>query len=155
MPVKNLALVVIVALPFIGGCGESNMTDADNLTVKLRTELGTTRIEEHWNETLVLVNFSGEEYGTLKAKLQAAFGGVEHVFSEDDGYEKLHCRLQALGPDTAPSKKHRWQVNVHAVDDEDALDDMGSYLAKELEVLVQPEDKFVVVIFDNGARYAY
>ena len=131
------------------------MTDADALTVKLRESLGTTRIEEQWNGTLVIVNFSGEDYDTLKTKLQLAFEGMEYEFSEDGIYEKANCELYAIGPDTTPSKQHRWQINLHAVDDEDALDDIGSYLAKDLEALVQPEDKVLVVLFDNGARYAY
>ena len=63
--------------------------------------------EMEWNETLVLVNFSGAEYATLKATLEPAFDGTDYEVSEDDGYKNLHCSLYASGPDTAPSKKHR------------------------------------------------
>lgn len=131
------------------------MVDADALTVRLREVLGATRIEEQWNETLVLVNFSGDDYETLKTKLHLVFEGMEYEFSEDDGYDKVHCRLQALGPGTSSAKKHRWQVNALSVGDDRALDDLGSYLNKNLAAMVQPLDKFLIVIFDNGARYAY
>lgn len=131
------------------------MVDADALTVRLRTEIGSTRIEEQWNETLVLVNFSPEQYEPLKAKLHSVFNGIQYDFSEDGGHDKPNCSLYAIGPGTSPSKKHRWQINVLSVDDDGALDDLGSYLAKNLEAMVEPNDKFLVVIFDNGARYAY
>lgn len=131
------------------------MTDPDALSAKLRESLGATRIEEQWNGTLVTVNFSGEDYDTLKTRLQTAFSGIEYEFSENMGYKKAHCALYAMGPGTHSSKTHRLQISMHDVGDDEALDDLGSYLAKDFSALVQPTDKCLVVIFDNGARYAY
>ena len=46
MPAKHLALVVVLVLPTLDGCGENKLTAADQLTVKLRTEARTTRVED-------------------------------------------------------------------------------------------------------------
>ena len=154
MTTKSIAAIILASVFGLSGCGNKNMIDADKLTLKLKNELGATRIEEKWNGTLVLVNYSEQEFGTIESIVKTAFADISHDFDDDSMYEKPHFSIHAMSPETDSAKKHRWQINVHDVTDEEALDDMGSYLAKDLEALAKPKDKFIIVIFDNGSKYA-
>ena len=91
-------------------------------------------------------------YEQITEYFSEIFSGTEFSLDDDQTYDLgPHCTFYVKGPNA--SYEHRWQIDVLRADDEVAKDDIGSYLALDIEEYIKPGDKYLIIVFDNDARF--
>ena len=87
------------------------------------------------NGNYVYVKTSQLGLDELKSSVLKVFHECEVEHGDDDYYSKPNATIYVSGP--RATKEHRWQVSVLSPSDEEAMDDLGSYLNIELEQYVK------------------
>ena len=142
---KNKMKTVIITLLILIGCSQK-MIDIDVKKEFSKFDI-TSSYSEDWEHCLVHINASPQSFNTINESIKDIFKNHKFDYTENDYYEHKHSSTHVIGPNS--TYKHRWQIEVRSVKDEEAKDDLGSYLNIDLDQYVTKTDKYIIVIYDN------
>ena len=91
-------------------------------------------------------------FDDIKAFFDGVVVGADYTYEDEQSYEHgPHATYYIKGPNA--SYENRWQIDILRADDEEAMDDIGSYLAIDIEDYITKGNMYLIVIFDNNKAF--
>lgn len=129
-------------------------SESEAISRQLR-DIGERHLQEQWNGSMLSLNSSKDSFCEIMRGLKAIFSQLTIQCDVDDVYSPPSLKISVEGPDTTKTKRYRWEINVFHTDDEQAMEDCSSYIAKDLFSIAGGAKLFYIIIFDNNADYDF